>query len=107
MELLTGGLSDPRETLAVAELDADEVWYKVKALKERGDVLAVSTFSDEHYKENGFEYTEGEGTAGEGLLACGLVGGHGEQSPAASSLCSPRRVCQVPSLVECRCRPTP
>ena len=76
MEVITGGLADPRDTIKVDEEEPTTCWERTKALLQRGDVLAVSTFSDEHYKEHGFEYGEGEGTAGEGILACGLVGGH-------------------------------
>lgn len=76
LEVITGGLADPRDKLEVESLDPLECWQRVRALLQRGDVLAVSTYSDDDYEEKGFEFTDGEGKAGEGMLACGLVGGH-------------------------------
>lgn len=76
VELLTGGLADPRDAIEVSAVEPMDCWTRVAALLKRGDVLTCGTFSDEHYREHGFEYGEGEGTAGEGILACGLIGGH-------------------------------
>jgi len=77
LEVVTGGLADPCDKLLVEDLDPLECWQKVAAFLARGDILAVSTFDDENYAKKGFKF-DGvkKGRVGEGVLECGLVGGH-------------------------------
>ena len=76
LEVVTGGLADPREMVLVEHTDASESWHKAAAFLKRGDVVAASTYDDEDLVKMRFKYEGGRGMAGEGILACGLVGGH-------------------------------
>ena len=76
LEMLTGGLTEPGNEIVIADHEPAACWEKIDALLRRGDVLAVSSFSEGEYKDKGIEFGGGEGTAGEGVLACGLVAGH-------------------------------
>ena len=77
LEVVTGGLADPRDKLLVEELEPFECWQRVSAFLTRGDILAVSTYDDDDYAKRGFKF-DGvkKGRVGEGVLECGLVGGH-------------------------------
>ena len=77
LELLTGGLSDPRDLLLVEHTAAGDTWRQAAAFLGRGDVCAASTYDDDEFVKKGFRYEGGVfGKAGEGVLKCGLVGGH-------------------------------
>lgn len=77
LEVLTGGLADPRDELTVGDHGPDALWRLVGDLLERGDILALGSYSDNEYvAQEGVAFTSGNGTAGEGVLACGIVAGH-------------------------------
>ena len=83
MELLTGGLVDWRDSIQIRQVrqSADELWEQAAALIARGDILAVSTGTDEDIKKGLHELgmltdIKGVGMAGESVLECGLVAGH-------------------------------
>ena len=85
LEVLTGGLCVPADEIMLGEdgdlPDHDALFERINAQLMRGDVLGVSTGSDDGLRAGlealgmGTE-TVGEGTAGEAVLGCGLVSGH-------------------------------
>lgn len=93
LELLTGGLADPRDLLPVEHTEARAAWEQAARYIERGDVVAASTHDDDDFVKKGFRYEGGVfGKAGEGVLKCGLV------SCVAPHMCDTHTVCSLRSL---------